>query len=161
MAEERRYVLRRYWDSTCFLALLNDEEDAARCEQILEEAKRLSTEIYVSPLVQVEVVRPRGVPRPLAATQRERIRAFFENEYVKWRIIDRKIANDAQRLCWEHATHPRDAIHLAAAIDLNCDCLETSDRGLLRLDRSITGPALTICRPGAYGQGGLVLSREK
>lgn len=83
MAEERRSVLRRYWDSTCFLALLNDEEDAARCEQILEEAKRLSTEIYVLPLVQVEVVRPRGVPRPLAATQRERIRAFFENEYVK------------------------------------------------------------------------------
>ena len=65
---------------------------------------------------------------------REKVRDFFENTYIKWRMIDRKIANDAQKLCWDHAVHPRDAIHLATAMEQKCDFLETSDRGLLRLD---------------------------
>ena len=51
--------VRRYWDSSCFLVLLNNEEDAPACEYILNEAKRLTTELCISPIVQIEVARPK------------------------------------------------------------------------------------------------------
>ena len=87
--------------------------------------------------------------------QREKIRAFFENDYIKWRTIDRKISNDAEELCWEHSLHPRAALHLAVALDLECDLLETNDRDLLRLDEEIPSNALRICRPRTIGQATL------
>ena len=137
MAASRNANVRRYWDSTCFLAVLNDESDAQACESILDEARRATTEVCISPLVQVEVVRPKGSSKPLAEELRDKVRAFFENDYIKWRMIDRKISNDAQRLCWDYSVHPRDAIHLAVAIDLSCDLLETADDKLLSLDQKI------------------------
>lgn len=152
MAASRNANVRRYWDSTCFLAVLNDEGDAQTCERVLEEARQASTEICISPLVQVEVVRPKGSPIPLAEKLRDKVRGFFGNDYIKWRMIDRKISNDAQRLCWEYAVHPRDAIHLAVAMDLNCDLLETADDKLLNLDHQIQATSLRICRPGALDQ---------
>ena len=155
MAASRNINVRRYWDSTCFLSVLNDEGDAQACERILEEASRSRTEVCVSPLVQVEVVRPKGSPRPLAEKLRNKVRTFFENDYIKWRMIDRKISNDALRLCWEHSIHPRDAIHLAVAIDLKCDLLETADGNLLNLDQKIPSTSLRICRPAALGQGAM------
>ena len=147
--------IRRYWDAKCFIALLNDEAAAPTCERILEQAKEGQTEICVSPIVQVEVIRPKGSPLPLAKELRDKVLAFFENDYVRWRIIDRKIANDAQLLCWDHSLHPRDAIHLAVALDLERDLLETADRDLLRLDRTIPSTSLRICQPGALGQADL------
>ena len=100
-----RSGIRRYWDSKCFIALLNDEPAAATCERILEEAKERQTEICVSPIVQLEVIRPKGAPRPLAKGLRDKVRAFFENDYIRLRVVDRKIANDAQELCWDYALH--------------------------------------------------------
>ena len=32
-------IVRRYWDASCFLTLLNDDEGADDCEEILDEAK--------------------------------------------------------------------------------------------------------------------------
>ena len=147
--------VRRYWDAKCFIAVLNREADAPTCRRILEQAQAFETEICVSPIVQVEVIRPKGTSLPLANEQRDKVRAFFENDYVRWRIIDRKIANDAQLLCWDYSLHPRDAIHLAVALDLECDLLETSDSDLLRLDQKIPSTSLRICKPGALGQADL------
>ena len=141
--------VRRYWDAPCFIAMLNRETEAPTCKRILEQAKALQTEICVSPIVQVEVIRPKRAPRPLAKEQRDKVRAFFENDYIRWRIVDRKIANDAQLLCWDYSLRPRDAIHLAVALDLECDFLETSDSDLLKLDQRIPSTSLRICKPGA------------
>ena len=147
--------IRRYWDAKCFIALLNDEPEAATCERTLEEAKQRQTEICVSPIVQLEVIRPKGAPLPLAKGLRDKVRAFFENDYIRLRVVDRKIANDAQELCWDYSLHPRDAIHLAVALDLECHLLETSDSRLLRLDQTIPSTPLRICKPGALGQADL------
>lgn len=149
MAASRNAMVRRYWDSACFISILNGEPVAQICERILDEAKRNATTIYVSPLVQVEVAKPKGAASPLAEMLREKIRMFFENDYLKWRTIDRKISNAAQKLCWDYAVRPRDALHLACAIDLDCDLLETTDDGLVKLDGTIPGTSLRICRPGA------------
>ncbi len=147
--------LRRYWDSSCFLALINEEEGADACERVLNEARQANTEIFVSPMVQVEVVRPRGSSTPLPLHHRQTIKSFFENDYLKWRMIDRKVADDAQQLCWEHGLHPRDAIHLAVALDLQCHYLETFDKDLLKLDQKVPSTTLRISRPGSLGQQSL------
>lgn len=42
-------VVKRYWDSFCFIALLNDDEGAEDCERILDDAKEGKTIIIVSP----------------------------------------------------------------------------------------------------------------
>lgn len=144
--------VRRYWDSFCFIAILNGDEGADDCEKILDEAKEGKTQIIVSPLVQVEVVRPKGAPHPIPKEDEEKVRAFFENDYIKWRIIDRKIADLARGLCWKYGIHPRDAIHLAAAIETKCDLLETTDDRLLRLDGRIKETTMKIVKPKWTGQ---------
>ncbi len=44
--------IRRYWDASCFIALLNDAAEAPACERILDQARGCQTEICVSPIVQ-------------------------------------------------------------------------------------------------------------
>lgn len=67
-------------------------------------------------------------------------------------MIDRSIANESQRLCWDYNLHPRDAIHLAVALDLRCNLLETFDMGLLKWDGRIPPGSLSIQRPRWTGQ---------
>jgi predicted nucleic acid-binding protein len=81
----------------------------------------------------------------------ETIRAFFENDYIKWRTIDRAIADVAQSLCQTYAVHPRDALHLAVAMEERCDLLETTDPRLLRLDGQ-QGIGVAIQPPKWVGQ---------
>ncbi|MGE0684372.1 MAG: type II toxin-antitoxin system VapC family toxin [Candidatus Binatia bacterium] len=154
-------IIRRYWDASCFLALLNNDEEADDCEKILNDAKEEKTSIIVSPLVQVEVIRPKGSPSPLPKKHEETIRAFFENDYIKWRVLDRRIANLARDLCWQYGLHPRDALHLAAAIDTKCDLLETTDKGLLQRNGKIDETQLKIIKPRWIGQPGLFEKQEK
>ena len=144
--------MTRFRNASCFLTLLNDEAGADDCEYVLNQARQSRTVIYVSPIVQIEVVRPKGYSSPVPMEARERIQAFFENDFIKWRMIDRKIANDAQKLCWDYGLHPRDASHLAVAMDLQCDPLETYDRDLLKWDGRIPTGAPGIQRPRRTGQ---------
>ena len=155
--------VRRYWDSFCFIALLNDDEGADDCEKILDDAKEGKTQIIVSPVTQVEVIRPRGTPHPIPQEHKETIRAFFENDYIKWRNIDRRIADLARDLCWQHNVHPRDAMHLAVAIDTECDLVETFDGHLLTLTGQIKvkDALLTIAKPRWTGQLELLAKQEK
>ena len=51
---------------------------------------------------------------------------------MRFRIIDRLIAKRSQALCWNAGLHPRDALHVAVALEEGCDVLETRDRKLLR-----------------------------
>ncbi len=148
-------VIRRYWDASCFLTVLNDEVGVEDCVNILEEAKQAKTHIYVSPLVQIEVIRPKGSPQPTPTEARSQIQAFFENDCIKWRIIDREIANEAQNLCWDYNLHPRDAAHLAVALNLQCDLLETYDPDLLKWNGKIQNSALGIEKPRWSGQAKL------
>ena len=142
MARDRE---RRYWDSFCFLALLNNEEPyASTCAQILEEAKKDSVELVISPLTMAETVRPKGAATPIPIEQQVRIADFFENDYIRFRVIDRLIANRSLALCWNVGLHPRDALHVAVALEEGCGIFETRDGKLLR-NNGIEG--LTIREP--------------
>ena len=142
MASDRE---RRYWDSFCFLAVLNNEEPyASTCIQILEEAKKNSVELVISPLTMAETVRSKGASAPIPIKHEERIADFFENDYMRFRVIDRLIAKRSLDLCWNAGLHPRDALHVAVALEEGCDMLETRDGKLLR-NNGLKG--LTIREP--------------
>ena len=142
MASDRE---RRYWDSFCFLAVLNNEEPyASTCIQILEEAKKNSVELVISPLTMAETVRSKGASAPIPIKHQERIADFFENDYMRFRVIDRLIAKRSLDLCWNAGLHPRDALHVAVALEEGCDVLETRDGKLLR-NNGLKG--LTIREP--------------
>ena len=142
MASDRE---RRYWDSFCFLAVLSNEEPyASTCIQILEEAKKNSVELVISPLTMAETVRSKGASAPIPIKHQERIADFFENDYMRFRVIDRLIAKRSLDLCWNAGLHPRDALHVAVALEEGCDVLETRDGKLLR-NNGLKG--LTIREP--------------
>lgn len=158
----------RYWDSPCFLSLLNSESTAPACQRILDLADARKTTICVSPLVQIEVVRPPGPPTPMPEEVRDRVQAFFRRDHLLWRNIDQDIAAISQVVCWDFGVHPRDAAHLAAALDAGCHLFETFDKRLLSLNDKLpngpmrnllTGDAerspLRIAAPGEIASGSL------
>lgn len=143
-----RGEMRRYWDSTCFLSILNGEEEAAACEGILAAARAGETTIVVSPLPQIEVIRRKGSPTPVPQEQRETIRQWFENDYLRCQDIDREVSATAQGYCWDLNVRPRDAIHIAVAVRTHCDLLETLNPNLLKWDGKIPDSTIRIQRPG-------------
>lgn len=140
--------IRRYWDSTCFLSILNGEEEAAACEGVLVAARAGETTIVVSPLSQLEVIRRKGSPAPVPQEQRATIRQWFENDYIRCLEIGREVGATAQRYCWDLNVHPRDAIHIAVVVRARCDVLETLNPSLLKWDGRIPDSAIRIRRPG-------------
>ena len=98
----------------------------------------------ISPMTMAETVRPRGASAPIPIEHQERITDFFENDYMRFRIIDRLIAKRSLGLCWNAGLHPRDALHVAVALEEGCDVLETRDGKLLR-NNGLEG--LTIREP--------------
>lgn len=124
---------RRYWDACCFIAAMNTRETHhVACNNILKDASLGKVDIVVSALTLAEVVRPKGYGNPLPQEKAQLIKAFFENDYIKMRTVDRVIAEAARDLCWAHPIHPRDAIHIATARDTQCDVFETTDNRLLK-----------------------------
>jgi len=81
---------------------------------------------------------------------REKIRSFFLRSYILAGDVDRFIAQHAQDLFWDHNAHglmPKDAVHLATALDRNAQFLETYDSVLLGLNDRF--PTLEIQHPGS------------
>lgn len=162
------HAILRYWDSLCFLSLLNGEPTAPACQQVLDLADAGKTTICVSPLVQVEVARPRESPTPLPMDVRATVQAFFQRDHLRWRDIDQDIAAISQLICWDFGVRPRDAAHLAAALDAGCHLFETFDKKLLSLNDKLPNgpirnlltsnaerPPLRIAAPGEPASGNL------
>lgn len=140
-----------YWDACCFLAILNNEPEAAKCISILEEARDGAIALWVSPLTMAETVRPKGSARPLPAEHREKVLAFFDNEYIRFVQIDREIARQSLEICWDYHLQARDAIHLAAAHAAGCEFIETKDEGFI--GRVKAYPGIAVRKPrGKDGQ---------
>ena len=119
---------RRYWDSTCFIAILNDEEPwSSTCQRILDKARQGALELVISPITMAETVRPRGTSAPIPKKHQQTILDFFDNDFIHLRVIDRLVARRSLDLCWNLGLHPRDALHVAAALEERCSIFETMD----------------------------------
>ncbi len=138
----------RYWDANAFLGWLNNEQDKApECESVLAAADAGKVQIVTSALTLTEVIKLKGKLR-LTKDKEEKIKAFFENDFIIVRDVDRFIAEKARDLIWSFSgLHPKDAIHVATAVTLQMNVLDTFDGPLIKLSGKIGSPKLTIGRP--------------
>jgi predicted nucleic acid-binding protein len=144
-------LTERYWDSNAFIGWLAEEPDKVEeCRAVIRVAEEGKTLLVTSALTLAEVLWLRGKPR-IEADAAERVQRFFEHEYIAVVDVDRTMAEEARKLVWSHGIAPKDAIHVATAIDAEVDRMETFDEGLLKQSGSIGSSVLEIGRPNEPG----------
>jgi predicted nucleic acid-binding protein len=138
---------RRYWDSDAFLGWLKAEPDkVSECQAVIRVAEEGNTEIVTSALTLAEVLYLRG-HQPIPAADAEKLERFFEHEYIVVNDVDRMLAEEARKFVWDKGIRPKDAIHVATAIDAKVERLETFDADLIKHSGAVGNPPLTIGRP--------------
>ena len=148
-------VRRVYWDSCCFLGLLNpSEEKHADCMAVWKEAIDRKTIIVASFWTFAEVFKAKceGAAKPLDDDGDKKIEALLQQRWVESVLVDERVGTLARRLMRVHpeCKKPTDAVHLASALIVNPDEMHTYDGSdLLVLDGKILttgGRALVICK---------------
>ena len=141
----------RYWDSNAFLGYLKGEEDKYDdCESVLEAADQGRIIIVTSALTLAEVLYTRKLILPEA--DKIKIDNFFKSVFISVRNVTRKIAEDARNVVWQYKVRPKDAVHIATALQHRIPVFNTFDNALLRKDGQIGQPPLTIQKPREPGQ---------
>jgi len=114
---------RRYWDSATFIGLLT----------------------------LAEVVKLRRHP-PLTKDDAASLRAFFKHDWIVVRQVTRLLAEAARELVWDEGIDPKDAIHVATALDAGVVQLDTFDTGLINMSGRLGVPPLVIGHPNVPEQ---------
>ena len=117
-----------------------------------EEGKIL---IVTSALTLTEVIWAKGHDK-LDPSTREQITEFFVAPYISVRNVTRRIAERARDIVWDNEIRPKDAIHVATALDCEVPVLNTFDKKLLSRDKQVGTPPLRIEEPHYPGQQNLV-----
>lgn len=144
-----------YWDSCAFLGWLQAEPDKVDlCGGTLDRAKAGEVGIITSTLTLTEVLWTKGGPK-LSADKAETLQRFFRHSYIRLHNVTRGVAERARDVVWNHNVKPKDAIHVATALELNVPTLETFDDGVLKLHGLIGSPPLVVRKPIAAQQGSL------
>lgn len=153
MAEKRKV----YWDACIWFALIKQEPGRfAKCQHIIDQARKGEVEIWTSALTLAEVFRKQcggteasGLP----ADKDREFEDFLSQDFVYEVQLDRPIGVAARRLLRAHAQlkKPQDAVHLASAVMNNLSEFHTFDAvNLLCLNGFVTtrgGHPLLICEP--------------
>jgi predicted nucleic acid-binding protein len=136
-------VDQRYWDSDCFLGWLQGESDKeAHCKEVLTAADDGKILIVTSALTIAEVLALKGKQR-IPQSQKAKVEEFFKSEYIVVRNITRRIAEAARSYVWDFGVDPKDALHVATAVDAGLALLNTFDKNLIKKTGKI-GPAPLI-----------------
>ncbi|MBI3464998.1 MAG: PIN domain-containing protein [Planctomycetes bacterium] len=146
---------RIYWDSCVYISCI--EETPGRfpvLSSLIELAKKGEIVFVASAFVIAEVTK---LDRPdlTSKEQAQRIRDFFENDYIKVRGVDRRTSEEAAEISRIYGLKPPDAVHVATAIRWRCASFQTYDgeKGgstkLLAFNGKIGQPPLTIELPTA------------
>lgn len=145
-----------YWDSNCFLGLLNQEADKIdKCKGVIQKAEAGSLIIITSALTFIEVIKMKG-KKHLPKKAEKTIQDFFQNRFISVRNVDRLVGIKARDLMWKHKhLSPKDSVHVATALLHDVPKLHTFDSDLLKLDNKYGNPKLKICYPDIPYQGEL------
>ncbi|MBD0348716.1 MAG: type II toxin-antitoxin system VapC family toxin [Thermoleophilia bacterium] len=128
----------RYWDTVCFLGVLNAEPDKlSACRAVIAEAERGNVRVVTSALTIAEVLWPKGSPLSLGRDKLRRVQTFMQHEWIAVRDVDRTVAEEARELVWDHNVRPKDAIHVATALDAGVEQFDTFDGDLIALSGQI------------------------
>ena len=139
----------RYWDACTFIGWLKEEPDKINeCTAGIRHAERGEIKIVTSALTLAEVLRLKRKD-PIPPEDREKVRGFFQNEYIELYDLDRTIAELAQEGVWSHEVKPKDAVHVATALatarGVTIEQFDTFDDELINLSGKIQD--LKIGRP--------------
>lgn len=150
MAEEYD---KPYLDSSAFISWLKGEvvKGVPRGDivaHILSQAEAGDFKIHTSAITLAEVHKLRSAPA-LADDQDEKILAYFEHDFILIIDVDRRIGEEANRLCRQHGILPNDAIHLACALHAGCDILLAWDDRFVKVQH----PGMRLEEPQRLGQG--------
>ncbi len=138
---------KRYWDSDCFLGWLQAEVDKeTACHEVLQAAEDGKLLILTSALTIAEVLALKGA-LPIPATKRAKVEAFFRNDYIVVRNVTRRVPEVAREYVWDHGVQPKDALHVATAVDAGLELLNTFDRPLQRKSGLLGNLGLVIEGP--------------
>jgi hypothetical protein len=137
-------VAHRYWDSCVFLGWLKEEQDKLpQCEAAIREAEEGKLKIITSTLTLAETLFLIKGERPVSRETREKVRGFFESEYIELAELDRPTGELAQDVVWEHNIRHKDAVHVATAVRLRerigIEQLDTFDGPLAEFNGKING----------------------
>ncbi len=136
-------VKNQYWDSSCFVAYLNDESGRADViENLLNEGTEGKLTVITSTFACVEVLKLKE-HKHLSAEQEAMISDLFQYPFIKLVDATRGICEAARHLIWKHSVlKPKDAVHLASALAYAqrepLDVLFSYDNDFLNLDGQIT-----------------------
>ena len=146
-----------YWDSDAFLGWLQEDDGKVDlCRATLERAQNGEVLLVTSALTIAEVLWLRGAPR-ITKDKADIVQKFFRRSYIRLRNVTRQVSESAQLLVWDHDIKPKDAIHVATALDARAVALETFDRGLITKSGTVGTPPLIIRQPNPPKQGALDL----
>lgn len=139
---------KRYWDSSVIIAYINEERGRVDvCKAILDDAEQGKIWIYTSALTITEVLKYKGA-KPITKDKKEKLRGFFENDYIRFVQLDRWVGFDAQELFWENGIPTKDALHVASALKAEVDVFETYDNDdLIKKSKTVGSPPLEIRSP--------------
>jgi predicted nucleic acid-binding protein len=144
-----------YWDSDAFLGWFQAEPGKADlCAGTLKRADQGEVLILTSALTIAEVLWMRGAPM-IAQDKSDIVRKFFRRSCLRIRNVTRAVSESAQDLVWAEGVRPKDAIHVATAINAGVAALETFDDQLLKKSGTIGNPGLLIRKPIPPAQAGL------
>lgn len=145
-----------YWDSDAFLAWLQNEPGKAEfCEGTIKRAEAGEVLIVTSALTITEVLWMRGAPK-VSRDKAQILRRFFRRSFIRVRNVTRAVAENAQEIVWDYNIRPKDALHVATALDAKAIALETFDEGLINKTGTVGEPPLVIRKPIAPPQGKLL-----
>lgn len=88
----------------------------------------------------------RGKPR-VPMTDLAKVEAFFKRSYIDVHSVTRRTAEDARQLVWTTKIAPKDAVHVATAVNLKMTEFHTFDGGLIEESGNHGDPPLVIRRP--------------
>ena len=136
-----------YWDSDCFLGWFQGEDGKVdHCAASIERAEAGQLVLVTSALTIAEVLWMRNAPRIIAEKARI-VRAFFKRPYIRVRNVTRLVAEAAQDLVWEKDVRPKDAIHVATALEAQVMAFETFDEGLIKKSETLGHGKLIVRKP--------------
>jgi predicted nucleic acid-binding protein len=145
-----------YWDSDAFLGWLQNEQGKEDlCRATFERAEKGQIVLVTSALTIAEVLWTRNAPR-LTKERATLVRRFFRRSYIRVRAVTRVISETAQDVVWDHDIRPKDAVHVATALDAKVSALETFDKGLISKSGAL---GLIIRTPQPSPQGSLDLGQ--
>lgn len=147
---------RIYWDSVSYLNYLKGNHPRHNeLQMIIDDWKSGAVTIVTSALTITEVlyvkIQDSEARMQIDRSREEDLRQLFEpppHQFLTIVELNRWIAMGARELVWSYGVLPKDAIHVASALQAHVPVLHTFDGGLIKRSGTLGGnPTLRIEEP--------------